>query len=133
MRASGEVLPPGEPRGCHTVWVIAAGCAVSLRSCPVAQGGSSSQGFTHHVLPSSEGDPSRGSLSLRFLVFIPWKFFQQLWFCQEFMGGSTAPLTLTGMAVPFGIRHLCWHRACAGTGSSLGFWHSMPLELLVIN
>lgn len=48
--------------GCHWVWVIAAGCAVSLRGCPAAcraQGGTGLQGFTRHVLPS-RGNLQRG-------------------------------------------------------------------------
>lgn len=115
--------------GCHLVWVTAAGCAVSLRSCPAAsraQGGSGSQGFARHVLPSwgnsSEGDSSRGSLSLCFLVFIPCKFFPTSPVLSGVHGRehSSSDSDRGGSALwhPSSVLvslHLCWHMACPGT------------------
>lgn len=140
----GEALPAGEPRGCHTVWVTVAGCAVSLRSCPAtsrAQEGSGSQGFTHHVLPS-QGNLQGGRSFKRkpllcFLVFIPWKFFPAALVLPGVHGmehssdsdrDGSAPWHPSSVLVS---SHLCWHTAWAGTSSSIGFWHSIPLELLV--
>ena len=81
---------PGEPRwgqppaaGLRSAWAMARSCTTHLQSRPVtdrARGGRGLRGFAHHAVPSWEtsgkGDsaPSRGSLSRRFLLFIPGKF-----------------------------------------------------------
>lgn len=140
MRAQGEVFPPGEPR-----WVsLALGDSSGMHRVPAERPG-------HQPCPERQRlaglHPPRASLPGKpparvilqeeasptaSLSLFPGTFSLQLWFCQEFTGGSTAPLTVTGMAAPFDIHHLCWsHCISAGTGSSLGFWRSVPLELLV--
>lgn len=70
---------------------------------------------------SSEGDPSRGSLSLRFLVFAPWKFFPATLVLPGVHGREHSSSDSDRMAVPFGIHHICWsHWISAGTQLVLG-------------
>lgn len=65
--------------GCHWVWVIAAGCAGAARLPAVPREAAARRASPATCFPpgetSSEGDSSRGSLSLCCLVFIPCKFF----------------------------------------------------------
>lgn len=139
MRASGEVLPPAGRRWLSLGLVTAAGCAVSLRSCPAtsrAQGGSACRASPATCFPPGEtsSDSSRGSFSRCFLVFIPWKFFPASPVLAGVHGRERSGRDGSALWHPSSVLvslHLCWHKACAGTSSSLGFWLSIPLELLV--